>query len=243
MQQKDTIDLFNKVITSFYSSRLIIVDKNISQLLKTLVENKNLFKVLTECVNAYNYEIEYQNAITSNEIRPVFLLPHSRRKTIALVCGLLYEFDNKTKNIIDFVTSFYPAETTHESYIKFLDNVITPFAHSFTMLLTTSYEIPEIHLIKEADELLNDQAKEQCTYWLNQLSNSIIASNKIYESVRSDALELIKGMFHVLELQQISLIRYIWIGLKNTIKEEKLCTREIQEISSILYNYGVINQQ
>ena len=34
MQQKNTLDILNELIASFYSSRLIIVDKTISKFLK-----------------------------------------------------------------------------------------------------------------------------------------------------------------------------------------------------------------
>ncbi|HHX49267.1 MAG TPA: hypothetical protein GX709_02625 [Clostridiales bacterium] len=240
MQQKNTLDILNELIVSFYSSRLIIVDKVISKFLKTLVENKELFEILSDCVNAYDYETEYQNALTTTDNKTTFLLPRSRRKTIALVSGLLFEFDNKSKNIIDFVTTFFPAETSHESYIKFLDNIITPFADSFAMLLTTNYDLPEIKP-ETQNEIFPDAAKEQCTYWLTQLSDSIISSNKIDEQTRNDALELIKGMFHMMEMQNPTFIKYVWIGLKNTLKSEKSCTREIQEINTVLYNYAVIN--
>lgn len=241
MQQKNTLDILNELIASFYSSRLIIVDKTISKFLKTLVENKELFSILTECVSAYNYETEYQNALTTTDSKTSFLLPRSRRKTIALVSGLLYEFDNKSKNIIDFVTTFFPAETTHESYINFLDGIITPFSDSLAMLLTTNYDLPDI-APEKTNEIFPDAAKEQCTYWLTQLSDSIIASNKIDEQTRSDAMELIKGMFHTLELQNPIFIKYVWIGLKNTLKLDKSCTREIQEINNVLYNYAVLDQ-
>ena len=44
------------------------------------------------------------------------------------------------------------------------------------MLLTTNYDLPDI----APEKLMKyfDAAKEQCTYWLTQLSDSIIALTK-----------------------------------------------------------------
>lgn len=239
MQQENILDLFNQKINSFYSSRLIIIDKQISELLQILVSKEEYLKIVVESAEAYDYSIELKNA-TSSETTLMFTMPHSRRKIVSLVTGLLYEFDNKTKNVVDFITSFYPAETTHASYIKFLDNIISPFAHAFTMLITTENDVLEVVADKPIQNL-NDLAKEQCGYWLTQLSDTLLANNKIDEQTRDDALELIRGLYYVLELQDANLIKYVWIGLKNVLREDKSCVREMQEINSMLFNFGLID--
>ena len=153
---------FNECINAFFNSRLIIVDRTIAEFLSTVVSTPELMQVVTECARTFNFKRELSNAVESDNLGTRFMLPHNKRHVVALVTGLLNEFDRKNMSIVDFVTGFYPADASHTSYMSFCENVLRPYAEAFRSLLIG--EDPDENKAAVADERsaspINDKAKE-----------------------------------------------------------------------------------
>ena len=234
---------FNECINAFFNSRLIIVDRTIAEFLSTVVSTPELMQVVTECARTFNFKRELSNAVESDNLGTRFMLPHNKRHVVALVTGLLNEFDRKNMSIVDFVTGFYPADASHTSYMSFCENVLRPYAEAFRSLLIG--EDPDENKAAVADERsaspINDKAKEDADYWLRVLIDNVIALNDVPDDYRREAVTMLKGMLYALELSNPLLIKLIWIGLKNTLGIYKLGMRELKEIETILLNYGVID--
>ena len=234
---------FNECINAFFNSRLIIVDRTIADFLSTVVSTPELMQIVTECVRTTNFDRELNNAMERDNLGMRFRLPHNKRHVIALVTGLLTEFDRKNMSIVDFVTKFYPADASHTSYMSFCEEVLRPYADAFRALLIG--EDPDESKATVADERsarpLNDKAKEDADYWLRTLIDAVIAMNDIPEDYRREAVTMIKGLLYALDLGNPILIKLVWIGLKNTLGLYNLCMRELKEIETILLNYGVID--
>lgn len=240
--QVENLNQFQESINLFYASRLIIVERDISNMLRVLVGRPDYFQIIGECAKAAIFKGEYKRAISSSTNVEKFLLPNSDCKIVSLVTGLLFEFDKNNISIVDFVTSFFPADKPHESYIKFCDNIIKPFEKSFKNIYlglidsgeTESTEVPE-GLIP-----LVDKAKEDCDYWLRKMIDTIIGDNSIPESLRNDSLKLLHGLLYVLDINNPVLINIVWTGVDRTLSNVSSCYRELRELEQILKSYGAI---
>ena len=116
MENTSNLQKFNDTLNAFYSSRLIIVDKAISDFLKALASDESYMSVIADATKTSDYRQEYKNAIVTDENGVSFRLPTNKRHVVSLVVGLLLEFDKKDLSIIEFVRKFYPAEVSHDSY-------------------------------------------------------------------------------------------------------------------------------
>ncbi len=242
MRNPESLIRFNDAVNAFYGSRLIIVDKVISGFLSTLVGTPELIELVSECAKTTNFRLEYNNAVMTDRTgKAVFRLPRNPRHVVALVVGLLFEFDKKSISIVDFVTRFYPHEASHDSYLEFLDSVITPFANAFRKLLTGDAldVVDEENDVPSSPNTLNAKAREDCDCWVRMLMDAVIAENDIADELRADAVTLIKGMMYALDSGNPIVVRLVWIGLRNTLSIARIGGRELKEIENILVNYGI----
>ncbi|MBQ8178536.1 MAG: hypothetical protein IJ033_05005 [Clostridia bacterium] len=243
MDNNPNLDKFSHSLNAFYSSRLIIVDKTISDFLKMLAQDNGYMQIVADSARTSSFKQEFQKAIVNDENGLSFRLPMNRRHLITLVVGLLFEFDRKDISVIEFVRKFYPMEASHDSYMAFCDNIIKPFGEAFKALYL-GHEEDEHASVTVADmeeKPFNDKAKEECDYWLNLIMGGMLEDSSFTKQEQKDALTMIKGMSYVTELANPLLIKLVWIGLKNTLGHRKSIYRELKEIETILINYGVID--
>jgi hypothetical protein len=240
MEKDHALSTFNNAINAFYSSRLIIVDRTISAFLSEIVANSELFEVLTDCTRATNFQIEFNKAITRDGSGMSFVLPHNKRHLVALVTGLLFEFDKKSLSVVEFVTKFYPQDTSHASYMAFCDKIITPYAEAYRSMLATPNVVEEVIEEDTHVELLPEKASEDCDYWLRQMLDTIAGDNAMDERTRREGTTLVKGLLHVFESRNPLLIKLVWLGLKNTLGSYQSVLRALKEVQSVLINHGVI---
>lgn len=241
MDKQLKMSKFNESLSAFYASRLIIVDKTISDFLKMIAQEVSFMEIIADAVRTANFAQEYQKAIVNDENGLSFKLPMNKRHVVALVVGLLFEFDKKNISVIEFVRKFYPFESSHDSYVAFTENVIRPFGECFKSLYLGEEETsPSLPIEEENDKPFNDKAKEECDYWLRLITGGIMGDSSFNKVERKDALSAVKGMSYVLELANPILIKIAWIGLKYTLGTRKSTFRELKEVESILITYGVI---
>lgn len=246
MRDPDSLTKFNGAINAFYDSRLIIVDKVISGFLSTVVDTPDLIELVSDCAKTSNFRLEFNNAVTVDKNgNPLFRLPHNPRHTVALVVGLLFEFDKKSMSMVEFVTKFYPAESSHDSYLAFLDNVMTPFADAFLKLLVGDRSIETIAdnaTDRSVPKVLNEKAREDCDYWVRMLMDAVIAANGVSDELREDSITMIKGMLYALDTGNPIIIKLVWIGMRNTLNIGNIGNRELNEIEAILVSYFIIDR-
>ena len=242
MENTSNLQKFNDAINAFYSSRLIIVDKAISDFLKTIVSDDSFMSIIADATKTFDYRQEYQNAIVTDENGISFRLPTNKRHLVSLVVGLLLEFDKKDLSIIEFVRKFYPAELSHDSYIAFCDCVIKPFADAFRSLYIGEDDLYSSTTIADFEEKpFNEKAKEDSDYWLRLTLDGVMSDNTISKEERKDFVTMLKGLMYVTELQNPLLIKLNWLGIKYALGNLKSIKRELKEVENILINYGVID--
>ena len=242
MVNEQNIQKFNDAINAFYSSRLIIVDKAIAEFLKTIASDNSFMEVLADATKTADYRQEYQKAIVNDVNGLSFRLPMNKRHVIALVVGLLLEFDRKDLSIIEFVRKFYPAEASHDSYLAFCEQVIKPFSEAFKSVYLGEEETYSTSTIADREEKpFNDKAKEETDYWLRLVIDGIMSDNSFTNVERKDFITMIKGLMYVTELANPLLIKLNWLGIKYSLGTRKSIYRELKEVETILINYGVID--
>jgi hypothetical protein len=226
----------------FCESRLILVERVISGFLQGLTENPDLLAILEDCAKSASYPSEYKKAVSRDGVGSYLLLPQGTKQMISLVTGLMYEFDNGTISIVDFVTKFFPSDSSNASYGMFCERIIKPYFDAFTRRLKGEPDTVSETLAEKLQTPYSfpDKAKEDCEHWLKALLDIAAGDNNTPEDKRREYIEMIKGMIYVLEGRNPLLIKLLWTGLKNTLGNFRPGRRELSEIKNILTVYGVL---
>jgi hypothetical protein len=148
------------------ASKLILADKKITDLLKTLASSKDLCALLEYCLKDYNYKIEFLKSKRPDDAKKgkfVLSLPQGK-DLIAYVFCLLCEFENKEKDLTEFLTEFYDYdELLAGGYLNFCNKVIKPFKETVLQLCSENddeTEEPQYKLKGETLEISNADYKK-----------------------------------------------------------------------------------
>ena len=229
-------DKFDQCIKAICDSKLIIVDRAFSNLLRTLVITPEYLHVVREAASTTSFSSEMQKCTETGE----FVLPKSNKSAVALTVGLLLEFDKRKISVTDFVTKYFPDSTSNGCFQKFIETVIKPFARAFRSLLNGENAIAVTEGAPEVrDESLPDNVKEEIAFWLKSLMQQVFLSDGADEGVRSDASDALKGMMYALEFDNPLLIKVVWIAVRYTLGALNMGFRELNSIFEILRNYGI----
>lgn len=129
------------------ASKLILADKKISNLLKTIAANEDFCKFLKVCLEDFNYKIEFLKSKKPHGIKKdKFVLSLPQDETlVAYVFCLLCEFENKEKDLTEFLIEYYDYnELFADGYKNFSNAIIVPFKNTVTALCSENEQTPTL---------------------------------------------------------------------------------------------------
>ena len=228
-------DKFDQCIKAICDSKLIIVDRAFSNLLRTLVITPEYLHVVREAASTTSFSSEMQKCTETGE----FVLPKSNKSAVALTVGLLLEFDKRKISVTDFVTKYFPDSTSNGCFQKFIETVIKPFARAFRSLLNG-----ENAIIGERDEItpsvIPEPEKEEVETWLKTLLTEVYATDRLDEDSRRDLTDMIKGTLYVLEFDNPILMKVAFMGLSYALGYYNMGYRELKAVKEIFVTYGIM---
>lgn len=228
-------DKFDQCIKAICDSKLIIVDRAFSNLLRTLVITPEYLHVVREAASTTSFSSEMQKCTETGE----FVLPKSNKSAVALTVGLLLEFDKRKISVTDFVTKYFPDSTSNGCFQKFIETVIKPFARAFRSLLNG-----ENAIVGERDEItpsvIPEPEKEEVETWLKTLLTEVYATDRLDEDSRRDLTDMIKGTLYVLEFDNPILMKVAFMGLSHALGYYNMGYRELNAVKEILVTYGIM---
>ena len=212
--KEDAFRLFDEAIYALVSSNFIIAQRPISDLLRCLIFSSELHAFISECVRGVNYQEELKKAFQETESGSSFVLPKSNKRIIALVTGLLSDFDRGEKNLTAFMRALYPANDNATQYKLFCENVIVPFYEAFRQSFLYNTDGTEIIPEEEKTATITQSALEQAEAILTSLRTVFQGDNKLSSQKREDLLFLTDSIYYSLEKGDLRLIKAVWTGLK-----------------------------
>jgi len=132
---------FESAARELVNTKYILADKKISILLQTIAKNKNLYALIANCVQGFDFKLEFNNAKT--EGAKGLTLPTERKKLIAFVFCLLLSFDTNQTDLKKFLNTFYfsPLGPSSE-FESFAHQAIIPFSQAITKAYYAEAEAP-----------------------------------------------------------------------------------------------------
>ena len=108
-------------------STLIYVDLRVRTILKCVAYYDEFKNVLAICNRGFDYAAEKSRALGQIGDTAVFRLPKDQKHVVALISGMLVEFDAGNMDVIGFAMTYFPAKTKQDSFLQFCAKVIEPF--------------------------------------------------------------------------------------------------------------------
>ena len=238
--KEDAYRLFDEAVTALTTTNFIITEKPITDLLRCLVYSDMLRTFVIDCKKGVDYETELASAVSETESGYAFLLPKSNKRIIALVTGLLHDFDTGARSLTSFIQTFWPNVDNNTRYRLFCDNVLVPYKKAFRASFLNDTDSEEQALEAEANSPVTDSVLESAAPLFTALRTAFAGDNKLSQKKREDLIALTDGLFYALEKGNQKIIKTVWLGLKLALDGNKKAERKFSDISEFLALYALI---
>jgi len=238
--KEDAFRLFDEAVKALCNSNFIITQKPITDLLRCLIFSDKLQAFVSECLRGVNYEAELTNAISKTEMGYVFTLPKSNKRIIALVTGLLSDFDKGDRSLTTFIREFYSAPDNNQRYKMFCDNVLMPYHRAFRQSFLYDIDNTDTMSGEDSVNIISEPALEQAAGILSALRTVFLGDNKLSEKKREDLIYLTDGLYYSLEKGDRRIIKTVWTGLKLALTGYKKADRKFSDLTEFLALYALL---
>ena len=237
----DAFRLFDEAVKALINSNFIITQKPITDLLRCLVFSDKLQAFVSECLRGVDYESELANAITPTDTGYAFTLPKSNKRIIALVTGLLSDFDKGDRSLTTFIREFYPASDNNERYKLFCENVLMPYHRAFRQSFL--YDIDNADMTAGGEDgttVISEPALEQAAALFSARRTVFLGDNKLSEKKREELLLLTDGLYYSLEKGDTRIIKTVWTGMKFALAGYKKAEKKFSDLTEFLALYALL---
>ena len=247
MNNSNGLALFTNSINKLMESPLIMVDKQIANLLQTVTRVPNLMKCLQDTVKATSYATEFSRARVTltrpdGTIESKLKLPADQSRLFTFVVCLLMQIDSDQINFTDFLKEYYYNADSNASYACFVSEVLKPFKNAAESLLhsqelyivdTEAIERAEKYFYAEKCYLPNEVLNRLLTL-VDGIRQSLTTVNFTSQADYSDAVAICNAMYNALYLKNDKILSFVWIGFKNTLRLYDGFAVILDEIANLL---------
>ena len=247
MSNTNGIALFTSSINQMMESPLIMVDKQIANLLKSITRVPALINCLQDTIKSSNYATEFSRAKVTltrpdGPVECKLKLPTEPTRLFTFVVCLLMQVDSAKVNFIDFLKEYFYQEDSNDSYAIFVAEVLKPFKQAVESILYTQdpYSL-DIGNVERAEKYFYAEKCYISTDALRQMLSLVEDVRQAVESLsftcdadRIDAVTICNAMSNALHLKNARILTFVWIGFKNTFKGFLQVQDELAQLATLL---------
>ena len=247
VQNKNDLALFSEKVNDLLTSKFIISEKRITDLLKFVVSTQSLTVPLRKTIKDFSYAAEFarNKLILSDEpgaVRSKLSLPVDRGRLFAFVFCLLAEFDTHKREFSSFVMEYFYDEDINFAYEKFLDEVIRPFKKAGEYILKdVDPDSLDSQPLKDGEEFfkaervyISSPSYEKIITSLHFFKKKLDAEIPASSADKAEAKEVADGLTYALMSKNPKLIRLMWLAFKSACERFKGAEKFVADIKEQL---------
>ncbi len=232
------------------NGRFILSEYKIAKILKDIGESKEIYKLLAECMQNFNFDREFSRAQIALP-RKKFVLPEEPEKLLPFVFCLLMEINNKKINLNEFLNEFYSDDDSIDPFIKFSESVVKPFRNIiYNVFLVNNDNIDsddeqmqklstqENSKVNNIDEENDDLTVEQMDKFYSDcktICNEILSELKFEKRKDSidDAKYVVETMINACNeknFRNLSALIIAFSSMSENLKSIRFLSRELKNI-------------
>ena len=232
--EKENLKQFFDACDEMIDGMFILSDVKIARILKCVAKSEVLYDLFAKCLVHFNFNNEFQSALTSNKVNGgYFVLPTEEKKIVALVFCFLLEVDKGKMNLQNFVNdNFFSPDGYNISYSNFSLNVLVPFKNSVKNLLNVDDEGNELQGDEPGEIDMPDTVQEEPSSdekllyanllrSLNELYGATDSSAKLKQDVKEEILIVIRALQDAIKLENLRIINALCIPLEYMTQKYK----------------------
>ena len=198
-KRKD-IELFTTSIDKMLSSKYILVDRRLSDVMQSIAESTTVYNLIAECMINFDFKYEWKKATETNIIK----FPTNVQKKIAFIFCLLSNLDNNNIDITTLLDRYFSYNPSHTPYEVFCKTVIEEFKYLITNSIKRGERAKEDSTVKQKEpqqmSMLDisryDDNYRLLLYKLGELVKIVAAMKKFKGKISKDEFLMILNTFN-----------------------------------------------
>lgn len=221
-------------------SKFLLAQPSISAILKCIINSPDLYDFTRECLENIDCANELAKATLTKE--GSFILPKSKRVTVALITYLFNQFDSNEIDLMEFVAYYYNQDT-NEGFDDFCAEIVLPYITAFEELYfkNVNSEISDSNEVAvEQIQPINSEVIEMSDYLLKKILTEIQALNNISDKDRENYIAVVEGLMIAISNIDRKIIKAIFIGMKSLFAKQRKINRSVKELNKLFKSYRII---
>ena len=214
-------------------SKFILSGAQIAGILKYIAGSPDLIGYVSKCNVGTDYRRELRDALAGE----VFRMPSGSKAAVALVTGLLYDFDRNVISLHQFLRTYFKADDIDRSFMLFCNKVITPYVLAFKGVLEGG-EMDDDN--RDPDYAAPDSVKEAIVPYITTLTETVVSDASLTDEERDDYVTMLEGVYLALESSGVKLVKVVWMGLKAVMGDYRSGASYLRSIEKIMRNYAML---
>lgn len=226
------------------NGKFILSEYKIAKILKDIGESKEVYKLLAECMQNFNFDREFSRAEITLP-RKKFVLPEEPEKILPFVFCLLMEINNKKLDLNSFLNEYYSDEESVDPFSKFASETVKPFRNIIYNYFKEeeaepeqNFNVPEEKPEKQEPQEEQSEEEENIEKFFNECENICkdILSELQYERKKDlvdDARYVVQTMIMACEEKNFRTLSALIISfgaMSENLKSIRFLTRELKNI-------------
>lgn len=237
---KENIDVnlkdFADACDKMSQSKFIMIDKRISDVLKTIAKSDEIFDYIKDCMINFNFEKEWKLATAR---MGMLLIPEEPRKFVAFVFVLLNCLDDKKINASDFLSKYFSkSESQAGPYNEFCQAVIQKFKNLVVAKLSNQTVSQVIVEEKKPKIVVNidQEIAARLIFLAKDLKEYVIGLKKVKKSsiTKGELIDIIMALINALQNGHYSYIKSFVLAIKAAKGKDQEIDRRLFEILDIV---------
>lgn len=223
---QESYDEFLYAVQNLVSSKYLMIDRRISELLKAIANNDTIYNLIAECMVNFDFIEEWKNSVKTGRLT----LPDDPAKKISFVFCMLNNIDDKNLDLTKVLEHYfsYSNASPYELFcnaivLEFRNQVMTKLGFNVRSNVDASEtSVPEEETIDATDVF--DRL-------LQNLSNikqyvSMVKKPKLLSMPKQDLLDVITTFEFAVKKQDVE----YFYALTLTIKDATLKLRDLKNV-------------
>lgn len=236
---------FTSSVNRLIEGKLILVDKHIATVLKSVAKSPTLCRTLSNTLKNMSYATEFSRARVSwtsvDGVKESRLkLPVDRNRQFAFVVCLLTEVDCGKRNFLDFLREYYNAGDNDGSYARFAGEVLKPFKSAGENLLReVDPDSLNAEYLAQAEDYFSTEkiyveTSTMATIFtmMEEVRLTLIDQTLSVETLNEVAL-VSEYLVNALYLKNRKILKLAYIAYKNTVKEYPVVADKLAAITQL----------
>lgn len=229
----EEIKTFTDACDKMASSKFIMIDKRIGDVLKSIAQTELIFDVIKECMINFNFEREWKSATS----KVGYLLPpEESHRFIAFVFAILNLIDDKKISASDFLSKYFSkTETEAGPYSDFCQMLVIKFKNLIVAKLLNKNEVqqePKPKVVANFDK----DVMSRLAFLAKDLKDYVQGLKKVKKSsvTKGELVEIINGLITAVKNEDGKYVKAFVTAIKAGHGKDREIEARLVEILDIV---------